>query len=183
VLINQELSLSASLLTSLYVIYLVITLCISYYCSACWVPTISVLNLAIFPCYSNLLLIRRRWIEILWWGVLGVVLPQLPFLWCYGVFCCSVLLESHHSPYRHYLCNNYILFVTFGYLWTLLIRKCGTIDPWSYIWWILGFSIKTGYDIGRPLFPAKLPPPLWYSVRTVVRHIYRLSIIVSADVS
>jgi hypothetical protein len=24
--------------------------------------------------------------------------------------------ESHHSPKRHYLCNNYTLFVTFGYL-------------------------------------------------------------------
>jgi hypothetical protein len=41
---------------------------------------------SIFPCYSNMLLRRRRWTEIPWGGVLGYVLPQLPFLWCYGVF-------------------------------------------------------------------------------------------------
>jgi hypothetical protein len=28
--------------------------------------------------------------------------------------------ESHHSLWRHYLCNNYILFMTFDYLSTLL---------------------------------------------------------------
>jgi hypothetical protein len=38
-------------------------------------------------------------------------------------------------------------------------------------------------EIGRPLFPSKLPSPLRYSVGTVVRPIYRLSIMVSADVS
>jgi hypothetical protein len=75
----------------------------------------SVLNLAIFPCHSNLLLRRRGWTGILRREVLGYVLPRLLFLWCYGVFCCSVLL-SHHSLYRHYLCNNYTLFMTFGYL-------------------------------------------------------------------
>jgi hypothetical protein len=53
----------------------------------------SVLNLAIFPCHSNLLLRRRGWTGILRRGVLGYVLPRLLFLWCYGVFCCSVLLR------------------------------------------------------------------------------------------
>jgi hypothetical protein len=53
----------------------------------------SVLNLAIFPYYSNLLLRRRRWTGILRRGVLGYVLPRLSFLWCYGVFRCSVLLR------------------------------------------------------------------------------------------
>jgi hypothetical protein len=46
-----------------------------------------------FPCYSNLLLRRRGWTEILQRGVLGYVLPQLLFLWCYGVFHCSVPLR------------------------------------------------------------------------------------------
>jgi hypothetical protein len=55
--------------------------------------TISVLNLAIFLCYSNLLLRRRRWARILQWKVLGYVLPRLPFLWSYGVFRCSILLR------------------------------------------------------------------------------------------
>jgi hypothetical protein len=56
-------------------------------------PTISVLNLAIFPCYSNLLLRRRGWTRILRRVVLGYVLPRLSFLWCYGVFRCSVPLR------------------------------------------------------------------------------------------
>jgi hypothetical protein len=45
------------------------------------------------PCYFPLLLRRRGWTEILQRGVLGYVLPQLSFLWCYGVFRCSVLLR------------------------------------------------------------------------------------------
>jgi hypothetical protein len=46
-----------------------------------------------FPCYSNLLLRRRRWTGILRRGVLGYVLPRLPFLWSYGVFRCSISLR------------------------------------------------------------------------------------------
>jgi hypothetical protein len=61
-------------------------LCISFIYYTCWVPTISVLNLAIFLCFSNLLLRRRRWTGIPWRGVLGYVLSRLPFLWCYRVF-------------------------------------------------------------------------------------------------
>jgi hypothetical protein len=34
-------------------------------------------------------------------------------LWRLPLFCFA---ESHHSPKRHYLCNNYTLFMTFGYL-------------------------------------------------------------------
>jgi hypothetical protein len=119
------------------------------YCTY-WVQTISVLNLAISPCYSNLLLRRRRWIGILWWGVLGYVLPRLLFLWCYGVFRCFVLL-------RVILVFNDIIYViiilyirdiwlsvdTFGCM-------CGTIDPGSCIRWVLSFGIKTGYDRQTP---------------------------------
>jgi hypothetical protein len=54
-------------------------------------------------------------------------------------------IESHLSLYRHYLCNNYTLFLTFGYLLTLL-AVCGTIDPGSCIRRVLGFDIKTRYD-------------------------------------
>jgi hypothetical protein len=46
-----------------------------------------------FPCYSNLLLRRRGWTGILQRGVLGYVLPRLSFLWCYGVFRCSIPLR------------------------------------------------------------------------------------------
>jgi hypothetical protein len=73
--------------------YILFTFSYHLFYFTCWVPTISVHNLAIFPCYSNLLLRRRRWSRILWWGVLGYVLPQLPFLWCYGVFRCSISLR------------------------------------------------------------------------------------------
>jgi hypothetical protein len=49
------------------------------------------------PYYFALLLkhaLRRRgWIGILRRGVLGYVLPQLSFIWCYGVFRCSVPLR------------------------------------------------------------------------------------------
>jgi hypothetical protein len=65
-------------------------------------------------------------------------------LWSLPLF---LFIESRHSLYSHYLCNNYSLFMTFGYLWTLLGRICGTIDSGSCIRWVLGFGIKIGYDI------------------------------------
>jgi hypothetical protein len=42
----------------------------------------------------------------------------LPRLLSYGLWSLSAILlhESRLSPERHYLCNNYTLFVTFGYL-------------------------------------------------------------------
>jgi hypothetical protein len=118
----------------------------SFIFCTCWIPTISVLNLVIFPYYSNLLLRRRRWIGILWRGVLGYVLPRLPFLWCYEVFRCSILLRV------------ILVFKDIIYVMIILItrdiwlsvdtfgRMCGTIDHGSYIRWVLNFSIKTRYD-------------------------------------
>jgi hypothetical protein len=86
VLIIGELSITAFLLTILLQFYPCYYLTLSFYSCTYLVPTISVLNLVIFPCYSNLLLRRRRWTEILRRRVLGYVLPRLPFLWGYGVF-------------------------------------------------------------------------------------------------
>ena len=121
---------------------------ISFISRTCWVPTISVFNLAIFPCYSNLLLRRRGWTGILRRGVLGYVLPRLSFLCCYGVFHCSV-------PLRVILVNKdnisvlIILYIMkFGFLWTLC-RMCGIFDPGSCIRWVLGFGINIGYDTSR----------------------------------
>jgi hypothetical protein len=97
---------------------------ISFISCTSWVPTISVLNLAIFPCYSNLLLRRRRWTGILRWWVLGYVLPRLPFLWCYGVFCCFV-------PLRVVLIFRDIIHViTIIYSWHLVICE----HFWLYVW-------------------------------------------------
>jgi hypothetical protein len=118
------------------------------YCT-CSVPTISVLNLAIFPCYSNLLLRRRRWTRILRRGVLGYVLPRLPFLWCYGVFHYSISLrvilvfkDLIYVIIILYTCDIWLSVDTFGCV-------CGTIDPGSCIRWVLGFGLKTGYDTAR----------------------------------
>jgi hypothetical protein len=115
------------------------------YCTY-WVPTISVLNLSIFPCYSNLLLRRWRWTGILRRVVLGYVLPQLPFLWCYRVFRYSISLwvilvfkDIIYIINILYTRDIWLSVSTFG-------RMCGTIDPGSCIWWVLGFGIKTGYD-------------------------------------
>jgi hypothetical protein len=119
---------------------------ISFIYCTCWVPTISVLNLAIFPCYSTLLLRRRRWTGILWRGVLGYVLPQLLFMWCYGVFRYSVSLrvilvfkDIIYIIIILYIHDIWLSVSTFG-------DMCGTIGPGSCIRWVLSFGIKTGYD-------------------------------------
>jgi hypothetical protein len=102
----------------------------------CWVPTISVLNLAIFSYYSNLLLRRRRWAGILRRGVLGYASPRLPFLWCYGVFRCSI------SPRVALVFKgiNYVIIILYIYdIWLSVStfgRMCGTIDPGSCIRWV-----------------------------------------------
>jgi hypothetical protein len=123
-----------------YYLYISIISC------TCWVPTISVLNLVIFPCYSNLLLRRKWWTGMLQWGVLGYVSPRLLFLWCYGVFRCSVPLRVI-LVFTDIFCVIIILYtMTFGYLWALLGRMRGTFDLGSCIRWVLSFGIKTGYD-------------------------------------
>jgi hypothetical protein len=113
------------------------------YCTS-GVLTICVLNLAIFPCYSNLLLRRRRWTEILRFGVLGYALPRLLFLWCYGVFHCSVLLRVI------LVFKDIIYVITILYIHDIWLSAstfgcmCGTMDLGSCIRWVLGFRIKLG---------------------------------------
>jgi hypothetical protein len=97
---------------------------ISFISCTCWVPTISVLNLAIFPCHSNLLLRRRRWTGIPQRGVLGYASPRLPFLWLWSLPLFR-FAESRLSLYGHQLCNNYTL-----YFWHLVICK----HFWPYVW-------------------------------------------------
>jgi hypothetical protein len=117
---------------------------ISFIFCTCWVPTISVLNLVIFSCYSDLLLRRRRWTGILRRWVLGYVLLRLPFLWCYGVFRCSVSLrvisvfeDIIYVIIIIYICDIWLSVSTFG-------RMCRIIDPGSCIRWVLDFGIKLG---------------------------------------
>jgi hypothetical protein len=139
---------------------------VSFIYYTCWVPTISVLNLAIFPCYSNLLLRRRRWTRILQWGVQGYVLPRLPFLWC-KVFRCSVLVRVIlvfkgiiYVRILLYICDIWLLVSTFGCM-------CGAIDIGSCIRWVLDFGIKLGMTVslfthvrtwaGSPWTPSSSP--------------------------
>jgi hypothetical protein len=65
-------------------------------------------------------------------------------VWSILLFCFArVALVSD----RHYLCNKYILFVTFVYLRTLYVRVCG-INSWTHIRWVLSFACKIKYDRG-----------------------------------
>jgi hypothetical protein len=104
------------------------------------------------PCYFCLLLKpaaqkdKMDWNSSMKSSRLRVALVAVPVeLWCLPLF-------GFVSLWRPYLCNNYLLFVTFGYLWTLLGHMCRTIDPGSCIWWVLCFGIKTGYHSERKPF-------------------------------
>jgi hypothetical protein len=124
VLIIGELSICAFLLTILLQFYPCYYLALSFYSCTCWVPTISVLNLAILLCYSNLLLRRRRLTEILWRGVLGYVLLRLPFVWSSGVFHYFVSLRVV-IVFRDI---TYVIIVL--YSWHLVICE----HFWPYVW-------------------------------------------------
>jgi hypothetical protein len=86
-----------------------------------------------FPCYSNLLLRRRRWTGILRQGVLGYVLPQLPFLWSFGVFYCSISLRVV-IVFRDI---TYVIIIL--YLWHLVICE----HFWPYVWNNLSWVMHT----------------------------------------
>jgi hypothetical protein len=105
-------------------IYLIITLYISFIFYICWVPTISVPNLTIFHYYSNPLLRRRRLTRILWWGVLGYVLPRLLFRWSYEVFCYSISLRIIK------VFRDIIYIIIIFYSWHLIIEEYF----WPYVW-------------------------------------------------
>jgi hypothetical protein len=77
-----------------------------------------------FPCYSNPLLKRRRWTGILQRGVLGYVLPRLPFLWCYRVFRCSVSIRVI------LVFRDIIYVIIIPYSWHLVICE----HFWPYVW-------------------------------------------------
>jgi hypothetical protein len=124
VLIIGESCIGAFLLILLLQFYPCYYLALSFYSCTCWVPTISVLNLAIFPCYSNLLLGWRGWTGILRWGVLGYVLPRLSFLWCYRVFRYSIPLRIV-IVFRGTI---YVIIIL--YSWHLVICE----HFWLYVW-------------------------------------------------
>jgi hypothetical protein len=133
---------------------------------------LSVPNLAIFPCYSNMLLKKRRWTRIFRQWVLGYASPWLPFLWCYGVFCCSVSLRVI-LVFKYII---YVIIILYVYdIWLSMSnfdRMCETIDPGSCIRWVLDFVIKTGYDshaaaCWRMVAPGGIAAELALTVQTV----------------
>jgi hypothetical protein len=167
-----ESCIGAFLLILLFQFYPCYYLALSFYSCTCWVPTISVLNLAIFPCYSNLLLRRRGWTGILRWGVLGYVLPQLSFLWCYGVFRYSVPLRVV-IVFRDTI---YVIIIIL-YSWHLVICE----HFWSYVWnnwsWVM-HTMSTwfwhkNWVWHRPSQPAvstfylRAPPGLRLSIQQI----------------
>jgi hypothetical protein len=104
-------------------------LALSFYSCTCWVPTISVLNLAIFhllskPAAQKVKMDMKKFFN----KESRLALPWFLFLWCFGAFHCSALRENWLCPWRHYLYNNYTFFMTFGYLWTLYVCVCGIND-------------------------------------------------------
>jgi hypothetical protein len=131
VLIIEESSICAFLLTILLQFCPCYYLALPFYSCTCWVPTISVLNLAIFPCYSNLLLRKRRWIGILQRGVLGYMLSRLSFLCNYGVFHCSVSLRVI-IIFRDI---TYVIIIL--YSWHLVICKHFCPYVWNNWSWVM----------------------------------------------
>jgi hypothetical protein len=122
-----------------------------------------------FPNYSNLLLRRRRWTGILWCGVLGYVLPWLPFLWCYGVFRCSISFRVI-LVFKDIIYVIIILYIRDVWLYVSTFRRmCGTIDPGSCIRWALDFGIKTGYDMYGVSDAQSRWRPSWVANRPHVR--------------
>jgi hypothetical protein len=85
-------------------------------------------------------------------GVLGYVSSQLPYLCCYGVFRCSVSLKVI-LVFKDII---YVIIILYIYdIWlsvSTFNHICRTIDPISYIQWVLNFNIKTGYDIQLTMF-------------------------------
>jgi hypothetical protein len=124
VLIIEEPCIGAFLLILLLQFYSCYYLALSFYSCTCWVPTISVLNLVIFPCYSNLVLRRRGWTGILWRGVLGYMLLRMSFRWCYGVFRGFILLRVI-IVFRD---TTYVIIIL--YSWHLVICE----HFWPYVW-------------------------------------------------
>jgi hypothetical protein len=72
-------------------------------------------TLLFFLCYSNLLLRRGRLTRILSRGILGYVLPRLPFPWSHEVFHCSV------SLWVVIAFRDIIYIIILFYLWHLII--------------------------------------------------------------
>jgi hypothetical protein len=92
----------------------------------------NILNLAIFPYYWNLLLRRSGWTGILRRGVLGYMLPRLSFMWCYGVFRCSIPLRVI-IVFR----DTISVIIIIHYSWHLVICEHFWLYVWNNWYWVM----------------------------------------------
>jgi hypothetical protein len=116
-----------------------------------------------FPRYSNLLLRRRGWTVILQRGLLCYVLPRLSFLWCYGVFRCSVPLRVvivfRDTTYVIIILYSWhlVIFEHFrSYVWNNWSWVMHTMSTWfwhkNWVWHILiGGLLEGGAQRWRPV--------------------------------
>jgi hypothetical protein len=97
---------------------------ITFISCTCWVPTISVLNLAIFPLLLKLAAQKEKmdWNSSM--RVLGYVLPRLPFLWSCEAFRYSVSLRDV-VVFRD---NIYVIII----LYSRHLAICKHF--WPYVW-------------------------------------------------
>jgi hypothetical protein len=174
-LIIEESCIAAFLLIFLLQFYPYFYLALPFYSYTCWVPTISVLNLAIFPYYSNLMLRRRWWTGILQQGVLHYVLPRLSFMWCYAVFHCSVLLRVvivfRDTTYEIIILYSWYLVICehfWPYVWNYWSWVMHTMSTWFWhknrVWhqgrrFISGLTSKS---LGRFVNGLTLKPTGWF---------------------
>jgi hypothetical protein len=121
-------------------------LALSFYSCTCWVPTISVLNLAIFPLLlkpaaQKEKMDRNSSTRSSSLRVTQVAIPMV--LWSLPLFILlRVILVVKDIIYVIiilYIYDIWLSVSTFG-------RMCGTIDPGSCKRWVLSFGIKPGYD-------------------------------------
>jgi hypothetical protein len=122
VLIICESSIGAFLLTALCLIYLVITLCISFISCTCWVPTISVLNLAIFPLPHKPAAqkLKKIWSTSLWCSSRVIAPSRLPVeLWCLSA---AMLLKVFNLVFvktlfgnKYYILWHWLICINFLY--------------------------------------------------------------------
>jgi hypothetical protein len=144
VLINWESSIGALLLTILLQVYPCYYLALSFYSCTCWVPTISVLNLAISPCCTNLLLRSWRRSGVLWYGVLGERLPRSIACGVMVSFRCYVIDSARFCLLWDIIHEINTLYRDIGYSVSISVRYVWKLDSWAHILWAFGLALKLG---------------------------------------
>jgi hypothetical protein len=120
---------------SAYNFILVIIPCISLFPTTCWVPTISVLNLAKTIAQK----LKKIWDSSIMSSRRAITPGRLPIeLWSLSTaFIRECLI---HSFVRHYWCNKYYIFVTFVIMNPFSVWYACKLDSWIQILWAFSFK-------------------------------------------